>query len=95
MNADAAREIADSVLNDSASYTTDISLLALQAEVANLDGWNPDTDSTNVSMTAWEASTWAENLLAFLSRGATVRIVFRLRSGMGPFCSGVRSGSRR
>lgn len=49
--------------------TSDISPLALQAEVVNLDGWNPATDSVNVDGTAFATIEWATNLLQFLGWG--------------------------
>ncbi len=50
-------------------YKADVSLLALQTEVANLDGWNPATDSVNVDGTAFASLQWAINLLAFIGWG--------------------------
>lgn len=66
---DAVTEIRNAIYADVDDYKADVSLLALQVEVVNLNGWNPATDSANMDMSTFESSLWNQQLLAFLGWG--------------------------
>jgi hypothetical protein len=54
---------------DMAIELVDISALALQTEVQNLNGWNPLTDSVNVDGSAFALIEWAQHMYVFLGWG--------------------------
>jgi hypothetical protein len=71
MNGDTISTLEDlaSAHGSGAWTTANVSALALQSEVANLNGWNPATDSVNVDGSAFALIEWAKNMYVFLGWG--------------------------
>jgi hypothetical protein len=71
MNGDTVATLEDLATSHGAGswLTPDISSLALQSEVANLNGWNPATDSVNVDGSAFAVMDWAKKMYVFLGWG--------------------------